>query len=387
MYTGNIKTIIRIYKQFFDVNNPDERYKWRNIRIFQEQWDIEADDFAAMLSRSLPSSKIVSLLDNGSAYHPLMNLKKMAGIQPERVRSLFRLLFDESLDFDRDRVRFRRLVHQFQASADQLYRAQGLETSTGRLSDVNDQTALFFLTMRFPDRFCFYRPEDFKRLYLHAGVKYLGKTQTSTDKLCMYLVLWQMIRQEVMQDDELQDMARQVLSDQDYPDPSFSLLAQDIIGALARDNVKRMLGDPLRYHELHSRLLPDQGNTLHLHLRISTNPDISEAEMLGKYLPVKMISDYEQRAVDMAGMEREVLPYSIFHGPTPGYDVLSYDHDGEKKFIILKVTEGDPDPEIVVSEYERRQILKHDGQNWIYYIHHFQPETRAGWLVRIPIKR
>lgn len=387
MYTGNIKTIIRIYKQFFTVNNPEERYKWRNVRLFQDQWDIDAEDFAAMLARSLPSSKISNQLDNGSTYHPLANLKKMAGMQPERVRSLFRLLFDESLDFDRDRVRFRHLVHQFQSSSDQLYRALGLETATSRLSDVNDQAALFFLTMRFPERFCFFRPDDFKRLYLHAGVKYLGKTQTPMDKLCMHLILWQMIRHEIRQDEELQDMARQALSDQEYADPSFSLLAQDIIGALARDNVKRMLGDPLRYHDPHSRLLADQENSLHLHLRICSDPDVSEEQRLGKYLPVKLISDYEQRAVDMAGMEREVLPYSIFHGPTPGYDVLSYDHDGEKKFIILKVTEGEPDPEINVSDYERRQILKHAGQNWIYYIHHFQPETRAGWLVRIPIKR
>ena len=387
MYTGNIKTIIRIYKQFFEVNNPEERYKWHNIRHFQDQWDLNANDFAAMFTRSLPATKLVNLLDNGSYYHPLASLKKMAGLEPERVRSLFRMLFDETIDFDRDRVRFRRLVHQFQTSADQLYRALGLETAAGRLSDINDQAALFFLTMRFPERFCFYRPEDFKRLYQHACVKYLGRTQTPTDKLCMHQVLWQMIRYEIKQDEDLQDMARQALSEQDYEDPTFSLLAQDVICALTRDNVKKMLGDPLRYFDPHSRLLPDQENQLHLHLKIRTDPDVSEEERLGKYLPVKLISDYEQRAVDMAGMEREVLPYSIFHGTTPGYDVLSYDHDGEKKFIIIKVTEGEPDPEVTVSEHERNLILKHNGRNWIYYIQHFKPESREGLLVRIPIKR
>jgi hypothetical protein len=241
--------------------------------------------------------------------------------------------------------------------------------------------------MRFPDRFCFYRPESFRRLYQHAGVKYLGKSQTPTDKLCLYLVLWQMIRHEIKDDEELQGMARQALAEMDYADPSFSLLALDVIDALSRDNVKKMLGDPLRYRDPRSRLMPDQENQLHLRLRFSSDLDVSEEDRLAKYLPVKLICDYEQRAVDMAGMEREVLPTSIYHGVTPGYDVLSYDHDGEKKFIILKVTEGDPEQEIVVNPYERRQILKHDGQNWIYYIHHFQPESREGRFVRIPIKR
>jgi hypothetical protein len=387
MYTGNIKTIIRIYKQFFDANNPDMRSKWHHVRHFQDEWNLDEADFAAMLTRSLPASRNASLLDNGSTYHPLANLKKMAGLEPERVRSLFRLLFDEAIDFDRDRVRFRRLIHQFQAGADQLYRALGLETTAGRLSDADDQAALFLLAMRFPDRFCFYRPESFRRLYQHAGVKYLGKSQTPTDKLCLYLVLWQMIRHEIKDDEELQGMARQAMAEMDYADPSFSLLALDVIDALSRDNVKKMLGDPLRYRDPRSRLMPDQENQLHLRLRFSSDLDVSEEDRLAKYLPVKLICDYEQRAVDMAGMEREVLPTSIYHGVTPGYDVLSYDHDGEKKFIILKVTEGDPEQEIVVNPYERRQILKHDGQNWIYYIHHFQPESREGRFVRIPIKR
>ena len=387
MYTGNIKTIISVYKQFFFENNPEERYKWLNIQNFQDQWDLDADDFAAMFIRALPSSKINNLLDNGSYYHPLANMRKMAGLEPGRVRSLFRLLFDGFIDFDRDRERFRRQISQFQISADQLYQSLGLETIAGRLSDTNEQAAMFYLAMRFPERFCLYRPEDFKRLYQHAGIKFLGRAPAPADKLCMYLVIWQMIRYEIARDEELQEMARSVMSGHEYDDPSFALLAQDVICSLAKENVKKQLGDPFNYYDIRSRLVLDQENQLHLRLRIQAGGPGTDDENLSKYLPVKLICDYEQRAVDLAGMEREVLSYSIFHGPTPGYDVLSYDHDGEKKYIIVKVSEGDPDPEIVISESERRQILKHDARNWLYYIHHFHPETHEGQFVRIPIRR
>lgn len=48
-----VKAIIEFYKKNFqDISNM-EIYKWRAVNHFQANWDIEAEDFAAMLEASL----------------------------------------------------------------------------------------------------------------------------------------------------------------------------------------------------------------------------------------------------------------------------------------------------------------------------------------------
>ena len=36
---------------------PDEKYKWEMVKCFQVNWDVNADDFAAMLAKSLAKGK------------------------------------------------------------------------------------------------------------------------------------------------------------------------------------------------------------------------------------------------------------------------------------------------------------------------------------------
>ena len=43
---------------------PNENYKWEAVQWFQDHWDIEADDFAAMLKASLEKTKNLLLSKN-----------------------------------------------------------------------------------------------------------------------------------------------------------------------------------------------------------------------------------------------------------------------------------------------------------------------------------
>ena len=37
---------------------PDEKYKWEMVKCFQVNWNVNADDFAAMLTKSLAKAAI-----------------------------------------------------------------------------------------------------------------------------------------------------------------------------------------------------------------------------------------------------------------------------------------------------------------------------------------
>ncbi len=46
------------YKKDFDSEWQDEKYKWQAVKCFQDNWDIDAGDFVAMLAKSLKKRQI-----------------------------------------------------------------------------------------------------------------------------------------------------------------------------------------------------------------------------------------------------------------------------------------------------------------------------------------
>ena len=61
-----IKDIIQSYKENFVKTDEGERYKWRAFAHYKKHWQIEADDFVAMLTESLKASS--NLLAGGMYY-------------------------------------------------------------------------------------------------------------------------------------------------------------------------------------------------------------------------------------------------------------------------------------------------------------------------------
>ena len=90
----NIRDAIAYYKDSFAKCWDDEKYKWVAVQHFQDSWDIDAEDFAAMLEESF--SQTYNLLQGGMYYANKM-LCALAKQDPEKMRSLFRMLYDESL--------------------------------------------------------------------------------------------------------------------------------------------------------------------------------------------------------------------------------------------------------------------------------------------------
>ena len=88
-----LTALIDDYRANFSKNISRELYKWRAVACFQRHWDIEAEDFAAMLSRAFAQAD--RLIESRYRY-PCRVLMRFAEFYPEDVRSLFRVLYDES---------------------------------------------------------------------------------------------------------------------------------------------------------------------------------------------------------------------------------------------------------------------------------------------------
>ena len=89
-----IKYVIASYKTNFAQTDKYERYKWKAIGWYQQHWNIDTDDFASMLKDAF--SKMSNLLTAGM-YYAYKMLTDYAEADPEAVRSLFKMLYDESI--------------------------------------------------------------------------------------------------------------------------------------------------------------------------------------------------------------------------------------------------------------------------------------------------
>ena len=122
----------------------EEEFKWRGVKIFQDNWNVEALDFAGMMKHSLSG---VSNLMVSQAYFPEAMIEGFAEKEPETVRAMFKNLFDESKDIVE---RFR----AFKQKSDDLLERIGY----GAKNHFQDErTIAIYIWLRYPEKYYIYR--------------------------------------------------------------------------------------------------------------------------------------------------------------------------------------------------------------------------------------
>jgi len=136
----DLRALFEPYKEWLrGTLNRDELYKWEAVKHFQDEWDIEAEDFHRMLKAAL--SKSGNLLYMNSRGFILLAARH----KPEEVRSLFRDLFDESKDLA---VRMK----AFSEGAEALREEVSALSAKKLASQQDGRTKAFYLSMRYPER-------------------------------------------------------------------------------------------------------------------------------------------------------------------------------------------------------------------------------------------
>jgi len=95
MNIQKIEYYIQKYKENFERVHEQEIDKWKAVKCFKENWDINASDFPKMLDDSLALTK--NLLDS-EQYFPKRMLINNSIIDPEPIRKLLAYLLDEDTD-------------------------------------------------------------------------------------------------------------------------------------------------------------------------------------------------------------------------------------------------------------------------------------------------
>lgn len=280
-----LSDIIKLYKEDFERIDEEERYKWTAIQQFQNNWDIEADDFKDMLEKSL--AKAENLLTAAMFFAKGMILN-MAELEPENVRGMFRNLYDEEQPL-LERIK------EFKDKAEEI--KNRYSKWEGRNSYQTDFSATVYLFFRYPDKYYIFKSTKFRNAAKVLGYMDVPKRGT-IESIQAYFKMVDWIWNHVKNDDELVQLNHNRLTEQEYGDPSNHVLAEDMIYFISgmAENVEKAKKNVIDYgRNILLYGVPGAGKSFTIQRdycsdqkfieRVVFHPDYTYSDFVGQILP------------------------------------------------------------------------------------------------------
>ena len=219
--------VLAQYKQHFvSTIWGEEKYKWEAVKWFQDNWDVNASDFAEMLNRSL--DKTHNLLASANNF-PKGMIVSFAKSAPEEVRAMFLSLYDENKDvYER--------INTFKMQSTVLLEKYG----NGATQHYQYENAIStYLWLRFPDKYYIYKFGEVKTVASELRSDYHFKKGAYADNIRNFLKLYDEMSVALKEDTELVNLFQSQLTDTCYPDPKLKTLTIDVGFYISRQYARR----------------------------------------------------------------------------------------------------------------------------------------------------
>lgn len=229
-----LEKVLAQYKQGFVLTQwKNENYKWKAVKQFQDNWDVNASDFSEMLSRSL--EKTYNLLASANNF-PKGMMSEFAKAAPEEVRVMFIALFDESRDvFER--------MDEFKHQSSVLLEKYG----NGAAQHYQYENAIStYLWLRYPDKYYIYKFSEVKTVASELESDYQFRKGAYAENIRNFLNLYDEISAALKEDAELVNLLHSHLTDDCYPDPELKTLTIDVGFYISRVFLQKNIDAPTR---------------------------------------------------------------------------------------------------------------------------------------------
>ena len=221
--TDRIHFVIDHYKEHFDAVDQGERYKWEAIAWYKKHWKIDSPSFAQMLEEAFGKAK--NLLAS-AMYYPYRMITEYARVNPEEVRRIFKILYDESLPLEE---RYQVFRDSCKSGVDQI-RAQNpeYEKAVNHYQDL--RAIMVYLTFEYPEKYYLYKSTMYSDFRDRIGFREDKSNQSSViGKVENFFRLCEIILAEVEKDQELIAKHKARLDNDCYADEALHLLTMDIV--------------------------------------------------------------------------------------------------------------------------------------------------------------
>ena len=204
------------YKKAFNASHWNvERYKWMAIKNFQDNWDINAEDFLTMFNKA--TDKANNLLSSMN-YYPRGMIQEFIRVDKEAVRAAFINLFDESQSLESR-------IEKFVNDSETLRKKYDKGFWRNHYQTHNAITT--YLWLKYPDKYYIYKYSLFKKTAVVLGSDYSPKRGQRMQNVVDGFNLYDDIRARLKGDIELNEIFNSFLDADCYPDPEGITLAID----------------------------------------------------------------------------------------------------------------------------------------------------------------
>ncbi|GAB7256967.1 protein NO VEIN domain-containing protein [Polaribacter sp. OB-PA-B3] len=366
-----IKTYLQAYKDQFAHISNQELYKWEAVKQFQDHWDIEAEDFYAMLQTSLSSTE--NLLMSGM-YFPKGMLVETAEVQPEAVRDLFKTLYSEEED----------LLYRIEA-----FRAGMKELIAANFDVKNDyqdhRAVVVYLVLKYPERYYLYKFGMFKTFaskinYTYTPVKGRIENVSHFNNMC------DILKPIIVKDQELLRLHNARLTTDCYIDEDYNILTQDFIYAVAQHLDTETILEPEVITEIAIKTVATSGvhvTTTNVSFNgsitnhIQNNKENKRIGDLGELFVIQLEKEKLLQA-NKPKLANKVAHHAKDKGDGLGYDVLSFDTEGNKMFIEVKATKSNKNTPFFITRNELERSKQEQDNFFIYRVYNFNDAILKG---------
>lgn len=192
----------------------DESFKWEAVKCFQDNWNIDAEDFAEMLKRSL--AKTYGLLASMNNF-PRQMIEIFAEEAPDKVKMMFVALFDENKNI------VERILN-FKEQAEQLLKDHGNDAKNHY---QNENSISTYLWLMYPDKYYIYKFGEIKSCAEVLQSSYKFKKGAYEDNLRNFYSFYNELCVNLQGDAEMKKLLADNLTEDCYPDKELRTLTID----------------------------------------------------------------------------------------------------------------------------------------------------------------
>ena len=221
--TENLKKVTsHLIEKYIDIleenGESNETYKYLAINTFQQNWDLEAEDFYQMFRASF--SKVSNLLYQNSWGF----IEKSTQLFPNEVREMFRNLYDES-------VKISQRIKTFQTESEKILpKVRQSLNRTNINTQQDERTISVYLAFRFPEKYMLYKADYYKNFceQLNIKAKKSGERFLHLQELAI-----QIIQENLLNDNNFINTYRKFYQKPNWDDKY--LMIQNVLYVVFRD--------------------------------------------------------------------------------------------------------------------------------------------------------
>ena len=366
------------YKPNREAITYHESYKWEAMNRFREIRFLDGgydDDALAIFQAEFPKAidALKNMLNGGSHFLAKAMLIQCSQLYPAETKKAL-----ADLNYDgREQKYVIAAMDSFESKIQKL-----IKRTSSRRDDVNSftgyRTAALFLFFMYPEKYFFYKFREYQ--FFKEQIGYKRDSNLSRYENCQ--IISTQILEVIKEDKELCGWYEIIRQKNGGIDSEYHLLVQDIIWSI----------EYYRHPEyLAKHISSKEKKAAKGIVEIIRNPTVIKLETELKPKKKDANDQYQNAAIGLEGelyvMKLEVdktnrlfpndkskrpIHTSIEEGDGLGYDIKSYDENGDPVYIEVKTTTGSFDTLFYITENERRKSTIEPSRYRLYRVYNFK---------------